>query len=450
MTVIGVTLAGTPYQLGDAVIEQVALKLNQLELQATTLRHSGVLTEDTLRHYYGQKRFEHVAESNALEGSTLSVGETELAVLRGVTITGHAPQFIRDAIALDAALNRITDLARQKEPTTDILQLQEIHTLLLGDHPAAGSFRRERVTIRGSAHTPPKTWQAVMQQMEQWEQWSAHAAKIPAPLRSAVLHAWLTHVHPWLDGNGRTARAVGNLELIRAGFPPIIIKRSERTRYLDALAQSDQAGDIRLFLELILDKVELALLGLERSVKATQNLDPAAQQVWKLHEHELAILDTALQLLADSLAYHISAALQSVGGECRVTKYPEPLSLDDYAELCAGRSVPKPWAFRLRISVPGRPPLEKLAWFGCRSPAMVQHLSLSHGPALYWSSGNTLAFPPWLADADHSPFAVELTTATGHGDQWFARLPDHSIRAFSTSDLVRGIAESLLSAAKQN
>lgn len=108
--------------------------------------------------------------------------------------------------------------------------------------------------------------------MEQWEQWSAHAAKIPAPLRSAVLHAWLTHVHPWLDGNGRTARAVGNLELIRAGFPPIIIKRSERTRYIDALAQSDQAGDIRLFLELILDKVELALLGLERSVKATQNL----------------------------------------------------------------------------------------------------------------------------------------------------------------------------------
>lgn len=181
-----------------------------------------------------------------------------------------------------------------------------------------------------------------------------------------------------LDGNGLTARSVGNLELIRAGFPPIIIKPSERTRYLDALAQSDQAGDIHLFLELI--------------------------------------LDNALQLLADSLAYHISAALQSVCGECRMTRYPEPLSQDNCAELCAGRSVPKSWAFRLWISVPGRAPLEKLAWFGCRSPAMVQHLDLTHGPALYWSSGNSLAFPPWFVDSDHSPFAVELTTATGHGD----------------------------------
>ena len=66
MTVIGATLAGTPCQLSDAVIEQVALTLDQLELQATTLRYSGVLTEDTLRHYYGQKRFAHVADSNAL------------------------------------------------------------------------------------------------------------------------------------------------------------------------------------------------------------------------------------------------------------------------------------------------------------------------------------------------------------------------------------------------
>lgn len=51
MTVIGATLAGTPCQLSDAVIEQVALTLDQLELQATALRYSGVLTEDTLRHY---------------------------------------------------------------------------------------------------------------------------------------------------------------------------------------------------------------------------------------------------------------------------------------------------------------------------------------------------------------------------------------------------------------
>jgi hypothetical protein len=87
------------------------------------LRQTGELTEQTLRNYYGEKRFEQVAESNAIEGSTLSVGETELAVLKGVTITGHDPAYARDAIALDKALNRIAELARQAEPPIGIEQV---------------------------------------------------------------------------------------------------------------------------------------------------------------------------------------------------------------------------------------------------------------------------------------------------------------------------------------
>jgi Fic family protein len=209
--------------------------LATIEDRVSVLRSHGTLNDQTLKQYYGERRFEQVAESNALEGSTLSVGETELAVLTGVTITGHDPGYVRDAIALDKALSRITEIAREKEPPTGITQLREVQALLLEDRPGAGIFRRERVTIRGSRHIPPKSWQAIMSQMEQWENWSVSNATLPAPIRSMVLHAWLTHVHPYIDGNGRTARAIGNLELIRAGYPPIIIKKVERERYLDAL-----------------------------------------------------------------------------------------------------------------------------------------------------------------------------------------------------------------------
>ncbi|MDV7401434.1 hypothetical protein RZS08_58995, partial [Arthrospira platensis SPKY1] len=84
-------LEGTPYLLDARASEQVRVKLQSIEERVALLRRSGVLTEHTVKDYYGEKRFEQVAESNAIEGSTLSVGETELAVLKGITITGHDP-----------------------------------------------------------------------------------------------------------------------------------------------------------------------------------------------------------------------------------------------------------------------------------------------------------------------------------------------------------------------
>lgn len=146
-------LEGTPYSLSADASGQVRQRLHKIEERVVLLRSSGSLTEETLRNYYGEKRFEQVAESNAIEGSTLSVGETELAVLKGVTISGHDPAFIKDAIALDKALSKIAEFARQKEQVTDIPQLQETHHLLLGDRPGSGIFRCERVIIRGSRHS---------------------------------------------------------------------------------------------------------------------------------------------------------------------------------------------------------------------------------------------------------------------------------------------------------
>ncbi len=127
---MGLDLSGSPYSLeetGQGVIDDVFALAERVDL----LRSEGTLTPGTLRSYFGDKRFEMIAESNALEGSTLGVGETQLAVLRGVTITGHDPAFSKDAITLANALDRITELARIERPT-DLEQLHEIHALILG------------------------------------------------------------------------------------------------------------------------------------------------------------------------------------------------------------------------------------------------------------------------------------------------------------------------------
>jgi hypothetical protein len=91
--------------------------VSNLSNRIALLRSQGRLTESTLADYYGEKRFEQIAESNALEGSTLSVGETELAVLKGITISGHDPAFSKDAQTLANALDELTRMARDKTST---------------------------------------------------------------------------------------------------------------------------------------------------------------------------------------------------------------------------------------------------------------------------------------------------------------------------------------------
>lgn len=437
-------LEGTPYLLDDKASMQVRERLNAIEDRVSTLRRVGTLTDQTLREYYGEKRFEQVAESNAIEGSTLSIGETELAVLKGITITGHDPAYAKDAIALDRALTRITELARNREVATNIAQLHEIHGLLLGDRPGAGIFRRERVSIRGAKHSPPKTWEEVMRQMEQWQAWSLRNADLPAPIRSVVLHAWLTHVHPYIDGNGRTARAVGNLELIRAGYPPIIIKKKERDRYIECLAESDDGGDIRSFTELVFDRIEGALVGLELSAKRAQGYNPVVEKIRLRQEKQLRIWETSIRLLASIVEHNVSASLEPVGGKCSAHIFAEPLDLQDYVEVCAGHPVPRSWAFTLSVEVPGIPKLEKLAYIGHRSIPMYRELGQQGGPALYWSSKNPSGFPKWIGDGNSSPYAVEITAQAGDGDKWFARLPDDTMVAVSTTELAQRITGAIL------
>jgi len=436
-------LEGTPYLLDPVATAQVRKRLDAIEERVALLRKNGTLTEGTLRDYYGEKRFEQVAESNAIEGSPLTVGETELAVVKGITITGHDPAYTKDAVSLDRALTKIVDLAKNKASLTDIPQLQEVHNLLLGDRPGAGIFRRERVVISGAKHTPPRTWEEVMKNMEAWQAWSKANETLPAPIRSIVLHAWLTHIHPYIDGNGRSARAIGNLELIRAGYPPIIIKKKERERYIDALAESDDGGDIRSFAELIFDRIEGALLGLEGSAKRKQGFDPFLEKIRNRQQKELRIWEITVRLLAEIVEHNMSSALDSIGGSCRVRVFDDALDLQDYIEVCSNHAVARSWAFDLSVVVPGIPKLEKLAYIGHRSDQMLQKLERQGGPSLFWSRKNPAGFPKWVSDAV-SPYAVELTAKSGNGDKWYAKLADGKIVEVQTTELAHRISTALL------
>ena len=435
------SLDGSPYTI-EATGQHVLEKAAELQARANLLRERGRLTEATLRAYFGDKRYEQIAESNAIEGSTLSVGETELAVEKGITITGHDPAYSADAMNLSHALEHMVELARDPSPT-DCRQVKELHSLILGRGSNAGLFRSNPVRISGSPHTPPPTWHEVMSDMEVWERWSADQVAAPPLLRAIVLHAWLTHIHPFTDGNGRTARAIMNLELIRAGLPSVIIRRRDRLRYYDALAESDLGGDLEPVSELILARAEDALRDLERAAKRHEGYDAAQEMLRKAQARRVAIWNDAVSLLFSLVTDAIESAVGDTG-DVSTRWYDAELSVGDYSALCEGDSAGNAWLFRIDVDIPGLDHNRYLAWTGFRSFEMKNWLATGDGPAIFWSIPDALEIRKWRRDDTQSPGVAELTLDLPDVDRWVARLPDGGMARLEPSEVARRVTESVV------
>lgn len=434
-------LGGSPYSLeetGKWAVEKAA----DLERRVDLLRNEGQLTEQTLRAYFGDTRFEQIAESNAIEGSTLDAGETQLAIMQGITITGHDPAYTRDAINLSNALERLVELA--KEPTaTNIEQVQELHKLILADAATAGLFRSQPVRISGSPHTPPATWPEVMAGMEAWEEWSISNSGSSALLRAIVLHTWLTHIHPYADGNGRTSRAVMNLELIRAGLPSVIIRRKDRLRYYEALAESDMGGDLAPIVELVVERAEDALRRLEHTASAEQGYDRARAELMEAQKRQVGIWNDAVRLLFSLVDDALEVAFEGIG---RISTfwYEDELSIEDYISLSQGNAAGNSWLFRVNAEVSGIGSRRYLAWTGYRSYEMRHLQGIGDGPSIFWSVPDQSGERKWIRDDFASPGISELTLELPNVDQWIGRLPDGESRNFKPSTAARRIAESIL------
>jgi Fic family protein len=431
------SLTGSPYELSAEAVGTLEERLRVLDHRVADLRSVGKLSSDTLRHFYGATRIEQVAESNALEGSTLD-GETTLAVLKGVTLTGHDPRYQQDARNLDAALRHLTALARSHGPL-DLDELKAINSLVLTGELGGGEFRNYAVRISGSSHRPPGTWAEIMRQMDDWAAWSRANAGSSAVVRSTVLHAWMTHVHPFGDGNGRTARAIGNLELIRQGFPPILIKKiPHRPRYLDALRAADD-GDLAPFLDLVLERAADALRDLERAARA-QGYDPLQAAIRRRQEGALRVWTASVDLLFASAVERLRDAVERAGGTVAVQRYGDGLDIESFVALHDEQSIPGAWIARIEVRLPGLQPVPRLAWYGYRSRSLRALANIPAGPSIFWSEPNPARLPPWLRLAHRAPGGEELTVV---GDQWhLLREGLHVTR--TTSDLAEDIAHQLL------
>ena len=173
--------------------------------------------------------------SNAIEGNTLSLRETQMVIEYGMTVHGHALREYLEATNHAEAYSYLITLVEKKAPVTREVILA-LHSLVMDKIlEAKGQFRTVPVYIRGANMTPPPA-SRVEPLMREWIAWIDGEGKEYEPvMRAAIAHHAFEAVHPFLDGNGRVGRLLLNLMLMREGYPPALLLRDWRVRYIHAL-----------------------------------------------------------------------------------------------------------------------------------------------------------------------------------------------------------------------
>jgi Fic family protein len=187
-----------------------------------------------------QLAIEWTYHSNAIEGNTLTLRETQLILETGLTIGGKSLREHFEVVNHRQAIEYVESLALGAEPITPF-HVRQMHRIVLTriDDESAGQYRTLQVRIAGSSHQPPESWE-VPRLMDKWSDWLRISEELHPVERAALAHHHLTSIHPFIDGNGRTARLVMNLLLLRDGYPPTIILRENRRQYYSVLAEADR------------------------------------------------------------------------------------------------------------------------------------------------------------------------------------------------------------------
>jgi Fic family protein len=186
---------------------------------------------------------EWIYNSNAIEGSTVTLQETRLILETGLTIGGKSLREHFEVINHREAIQYVEELVQNTEPIT-AFHVRQIHKLILThiDDENSGSYRKTQVRIAGASFTPPESWQ-ITSLMAEWSDWVASFEGAIHPVNlAAQAHHRLVAIHPFVDGNGRTARLVMNLLLMRKGYPPTVILRTNRRQYYSVLAKADSGN----------------------------------------------------------------------------------------------------------------------------------------------------------------------------------------------------------------
>lgn len=209
-----------------------------------------------VRKLQEQMQIEFTYNSNAIEGNTLNLRETQLIIQEGSTIHGKSLREHLEARNHPKALTYIGSLTKRNLTEADILK---VHSLIMqGIDESAGNYRTGQVRVAGANFLPPPP-QRIRPMINELQAILKNNPDELKPIElAAYLHHQLSYIHPFIDGNGRTARLLMNAQLLKYGYPFTIILKVDRPRYLRDLSEADH-GNTQPFTQFIARAVERSL-----------------------------------------------------------------------------------------------------------------------------------------------------------------------------------------------
>lgn len=214
------------------------------------------LTEGEVARLNEEFIVEYTYNSNAIEGNTLTLRETDL-VLRGLTIDKKPLKDHLEAVGHREAFQFVMELVRDNVSISESI-IKQIHFLVLADKKDdRGVYRRVSVRIMGAQNEPVQPY-LIAPGMEQLLHGFAESSE-HLITKLARFHMEFEGIHPFIDGNGRTGRLLVNLELMKAGYPPIDIKFADRITYYNAFDAYYTGHDLSAMEKLFAGYIEARL-----------------------------------------------------------------------------------------------------------------------------------------------------------------------------------------------
>lgn len=241
------------YKIKESLIPIIESKLELLKKRRP-------LTEGEMERLNEEFLTEYTYNSNAIEGNTLTLRETDM-VLRGLTIDQKSLKEHLEVIGHKEAFDYVRQLVSESVQMSEKV-IKDIHYLVLADKKEdRGIYRRVPVRIMGAAHEPVQPYLIIPKMEELLVQYKNSNEDIVTKL--ARFHIEFEGIHPFIDGNGRTGRLLVNLELMKAGYPPIDIKFTDRLKYYEAFDEYHLKNNISpmadMFARYLNQKIDLYL-----------------------------------------------------------------------------------------------------------------------------------------------------------------------------------------------
>lgn len=240
-------------------------KIDKIRLKIDTFRPFSDNLQKTLQE---QLRIEWTYNSNALEGNTLTLGETAFFLREGLTSEGKPLHDYLEAKNHAEAIDRLQDILKRKQPITESL-IKTLHGVLMKGEEFTvaknqydqlirkklhvGEYKKQPnhvLTLSGKIHqyTDPIH---VHDEMEKLLHWLESSQQVHPIERAALFHYRFVSIHPFDDGNGRMSRLLMNLLLMQAGYYPCIIQNAHRRKYIQTLEQLDSGAESSLFIHFV-------------------------------------------------------------------------------------------------------------------------------------------------------------------------------------------------------